>query len=62
MGIYLIHVLLLIGLNSNVIPGLPLYNNTGSMAAMTVSAVVYFVLSAVICLCGKRVRGIGKCF
>lgn len=62
MGIYFIHMLFLIFLNNQVIPWLPLHSNTGSMVSMIGSAFLYFCLSAIICLCAKRVRGISKLF
>lgn len=62
MGIYFIHVLFLNILNCQTIPWLPLYSNMGSMAAMIVSAFVYFCLSATVCACAKRVRGISGLF
>lgn len=62
MGVYLIHVLFLIGLNSETSYQLPLYSNTGSMAAMIGSAVIYFLISTVVCWCGKRIYGIKNLF
>ena len=62
MGIYFIHILFQMQLNSQTIAGLPLYNNTGSAAAMLYSSAVYFALSAAVCVCAKSVRWVNKLF
>ena len=62
MGIYFIHVIFLTHLNHSTMPILPLYNNRGSMLSMILSAFVYFAISAIVCWCGKQVKGLVHMF
>jgi len=57
MGVYLIHCVFINNLNSNRISGIPLLNGTGSMGAMILSAVVYFMLSMAVSICGMGKKG-----
>jgi len=54
MGIYFIHVFFLNCLSNGGFFGLPLYSNSGTMLGMTLSTVVYFALSALVCWCGQQ--------
>lgn len=62
MGIYLIHSIFIFALNNKRISWLPLYNNNGTMVQMIYTAMVYFIISLVVCWCGKQVKGMRRIF
>lgn len=62
MGVYFIHVMILRTLNHTANGMIPLYFNSGSLIDMTLSAVVYFMISLVICLSASRIKFINKLF
>ena len=62
MGVYFIHVMILRTMNYTANGMIPLHFNSGSLINMTLSAVVYFVISLVICLSASRIKFINKLF
>ena len=62
MGVYFIHVIFLRTLNHSVNPMIPIFNNEGSLVQMILSAVIYFIISIVVCLSASNVKAINKLF
>lgn len=62
MGVYFIHVMILRTLNHTANGMILLHFNSGSLINMTLSAVVYFMISLVICLSASRIKFINKLF
>lgn len=62
MGIYFIHVVFLKNLNHMKCDMIPLFSNSGTLFDMTLSAIVYFFISAIICLSAKKIKFIKKVF
>ena len=62
MGVYLIHIIFLRTLNNTVNSMIPLFSNSGSLVQMILSALVYFAISIVVCVCGARIKIFKKLF
>ncbi len=56
MGVYFIHVIFMRVLNHTANTAVCLYSNSGSLIEMTMSAIVYFVISSAVCLCGRTLE------
>lgn len=62
MGVYFIHVIFLRTLNYTMNSIIPLYSNTGSLVQMISSAIVYFIISSIVCICASNIKFINKLF
>lgn len=60
MGIYFIHVVFLKNLNDVGNSIIPLHSNSGTLFDMVLSAIIYFMISAIICLSAKKIKFIDK--
>ncbi len=56
MGVYLIHIIFLRTLNNTVNSMIPLFSNSGSLVQMILSALIYFMISMIVCICVSNIK------
>ena len=56
MGVYLIHIIFLRTLNNTVNSMIPLFSNSGSLVQMILSALIYFTISMIVCICVSNIK------
>lgn len=62
MGIYFSHMVALIFIGNRYIGSIGFTNNAGSLLQMCFGAVIYFVITAMFCICGSQIPVVGKVF